>query len=90
MTNQEKWKYKTMILKNLCYTDLVYDRINKKLNTKLSKKEIQEFIHLLLIQSKDNDYTKKWKNIYVINKENNITMTINSNTYRIITVDKYF
>ena len=33
--------YKTIILENLCYTELVYERINKKLKTQLSKVEIE-------------------------------------------------
>ena len=35
---------KTEILRNICYTELVYGRINKKLNIKLSKEQI-EAIH---------------------------------------------
>ena len=36
--------YKTEILANLYYTELVYGRINKKLNLELSKSKIQELI----------------------------------------------
>ena len=34
--------YKSEILKNICYTELVYGRINKKLNIELSKEKIEE------------------------------------------------
>ncbi len=59
---------KREILKNICYTELVYGRINKKLNVRFSKKQIG-------------------KNFYISNAENNIKITINSNTFRVITVD---
>ena len=39
---------KSEILKNICYTELVYERINKKLNIKFSKKQIEEFIFKVL------------------------------------------
>jgi len=32
------------ILKNICYTELVYGRINKKLGVDFSKKQSEEFI----------------------------------------------
>lgn len=34
--------YKTEILNKICYTELVYERINKKLNKKLLKDEIEK------------------------------------------------
>ncbi len=37
--------YKTEILEKICYTDLVYERINKKLNIQLSKDEIEKMIY---------------------------------------------
>ena len=36
--------YKEEILVKICYTELVYGRINKKLNKELSKAEIEEMI----------------------------------------------
>jgi hypothetical protein len=32
--------YKSEILDKICYTDLVYERINKKLNIQIQKDEI--------------------------------------------------
>ena len=79
---------KQQILENICYTELVYERINKKLNTKFSKKQIEVYIFKILKETEKTFYTKIGKNFYVMNTENNIKITINSNTFRIITVDR--
>ena len=79
---------KKEILENICYTELVYGRINKKLNIKFSKKQIEEFIFKILKETEKKFFSKIGKNFYVINTENNIKITINSNTFRIITVDR--
>ena len=79
---------KQEILENICYTELVYERINKKLNTKFSKKQIEEFIFKILKETERKFYLRIGKNYYVSNTENNIKITINSNTFRIITVDR--
>ena len=81
-------KEKLEILKNICYTELVYERINKKLNVKFSKEEIEKFIVEILNGTDEKFFSKIGKNFYIINKKNNIRITINSNTFRIITVDK--
>ncbi len=79
---------KTEIIKNICYTELVYNRINKKLNSNFSQKEIKKFILKILKETEEKNFSKTGKNFYVINSKNNIRITINSNTFRIITVDK--
>lgn len=79
---------KAEILNNICYTELVYERINKKLNSKYSKSEIEEMIFRIINETEEIYFERIGKNIYVVNSENNIKVTINSNTYRIITVDK--
>lgn len=79
---------KDKILKNICYTELVYGRIQKKLDIDFSKKQIENFILKILKETEDNFISKIGKNYYVTNSENNIKITINSNTFRIITVDK--
>jgi len=76
------------IIKNICYTKLVYERINKKLNTDFSKIQIEKFILKILKETEDNSISKIGKNYYITNIENGIKVTINSNTFRIITVDK--
>ncbi len=79
---------KKEILENICYTELVYGRINKKLNTRFSKKQIEEFIFKVLKETEEEFFSKTGKNYYVVNKENKIKITINSNTCRVITADR--
>lgn len=79
---------KSKIINNICYTELVYGRINKKLGTKLSDQQIEKFILQLLEKTPEKFYLKEGKNFYVTNVDNNIRLTINSTTFRIITVDK--
>jgi len=79
--------YKTEILQWLCYTELVYERINKKLSQQLSKAEIETMIRETLIETNESQFKRTGKNIYVTNDQRNIRITVNSNTCRIITVD---
>ncbi len=79
---------KQEILKKICYTELVYGRINKKLSVSFSKKEIEEYLYKVLKETDEIFFEKLGKNYYVSSAENNIKITINSNTFRIITVDK--
>lgn len=79
---------KAEILTNICYTQLVYGRINKKLNTTYSKPEIETLIHEIVREANERYVEKIGKNFYVTNPEKGIRITINSNTYRVITVDK--
>ena len=76
------------ILNNICYTKLVYERINKKLNLELSKPDIEAFILTIILETDESGFQKKGKNIYITNTDKKIILTINSNTNRIITVDK--
>ncbi len=80
--------YKEEILEKICYTDLVYGRINKKLNIELSKDKIEEMILTIIRETDESGYSKKGKNIYVTNTDKNVRLTINSFTNRIITADK--
>lgn len=79
---------KSEILDNLCYTELVYWRINKKLAINLSKEKIEDFIFKILSETNIKFYIKTWKNFYITNNESKVRLTINSYTFRIITVDK--
>lgn len=81
-------KEKEEILVNHCYTELVYQRINKKLSANLSKKEIEILMQKVLNETDSDSYQKIGKNYYISNKKQNIKITINSYTFRIITVDK--
>ncbi len=79
---------KQKILECVCYTELVYERINKKLDVQFSKKQIEDYLLEILKKTDIRFFTKLGKNYYVINAENDIRITINSNTFRIITVDR--
>ena len=79
---------KEEILKKHCYTELVYQRINKKLSTNFSKGEIREFIKKVIQETEVAKFEKRGKNFYISNNKDNIKITVNSNTFRIITVDK--
>ena len=79
---------KTEILSRICYTELVYGRINKKLKTNISNDEIEELMIKLIQNSNEQSFQKIGKNYYISNEQYNIRVTINSFTFRVITVDK--
>ena len=79
---------KQQIIENVCYTDLVYGRINKKLGLELSSSQIESFILCLLEETDASHFSKKGKNYYITDASNTIRVTINSSTYRVITVDR--
>ena len=79
---------KQKIIEHHCYTELVYKRINKKLSSSFSNDQIEIFIKEALVSTDKMFFAKKGKNFYVTNSEKNIRITINSNTFRVITVDK--
>ena len=80
--------YKKDILDKICYTELVYGRINNKLNIELSNNKIEEMIFAIINETEETEFQKTGKNIYVTNNKRNIRLTINSYTNRIITADK--
>lgn len=80
--------YKNVILEKLCYKELFYGRINKKLEVNLSKDKIEKLITTVIMKKIEQDFIKKGKNIYITNENRNIMLTINSYTNRIITTDK--
>lgn len=75
------------ILENICYTELVYGRINKKLSLSFSKKQIEELIFKVLKETEEKSFSKIGKNFYITNTKDKIKITVNSNTFRVITVD---
>lgn len=79
---------KKEILEKHCYTELVYGRINKKLNLNLSKEKIEELLRKTIEETEVSEFKKKGKNFYVSNHHQNIRVTVNSYTFRIITVDR--
>nr|WP_320022718.1 DUF3781 domain-containing protein [uncultured Draconibacterium sp.] len=79
---------KNKIAEKICYTELVYGRINKKLNIELPHDKIEEMVRTIINETEESAFQQKGKNIYVANKTRKIRLTINSNTFRIITADK--
>ena len=79
---------KKQIIDNHCYTKLVYQRINKKLNANFSEEETEQLIKKVLEETELAKFEKIGKNFYISNSDHNIRVTVNSNTFRIITVDK--
>jgi Tfp pilus assembly ATPase PilU len=80
--------YKKEILDKICYTELVYGRINKKLNKELSKDKIEKLISAIISETNEAEFKKIGKNIYITSNERNVRLIINSYTNRIITADK--
>jgi len=80
--------YKEEILEKICYTNLVYGRINKKLNLEFSKDKIEKMVLAVIRETDESGFYKKGKNIYITNNDKNVRLTINSSTNRIITADK--
>lgn len=78
---------KSEILQKLCYTGLGYDRINKKLRSEFSKSEIETLIFKVIEATSEPLFEQRGKNIYITNREQNIRITVNLNTFRVITVD---
>lgn len=60
--------YKTEILVKICYTDLVYERIKKKLNIQLPNGEIEKMIYEIIEETDKTKFQKKGENIYIYNK----------------------
>jgi hypothetical protein len=79
---------KVEILDKLCYTELVYGRINKKLNSHYSKIEIEKMIIDIIEETQEHYFKLIGKNFYITNTAKNITITVNSHTHRVITVDR--
>jgi len=77
-----------MILRDICYTALVYERVNKKLNIMLSNEKIEELILEVINETNIEGFQKIGKNIYITHNKRNIRLTINSYTNRLITADK--
>jgi len=80
------YKLKKRISEEICYTELVYDRIRKKLILNLSNDEIEVFIQNTVMNA--DKIERIGKNYYCYNNSINTRVTINSNNFRVITADK--
>ena len=79
---------KKQILDNLCYTELVYGRIRKKLSIQMTNEEIENYIFQAIVETPLENFEKTGKNYYIRNLNRKIQITINSYTTGIITADK--
>ncbi len=52
---------KSEILNNICDTDLVYARINRKLSIDLSNDKIEEMIFAIIKETGESEFHKKGK-----------------------------
>ena len=61
----------------------------KDLENVLLKKdgEIEELIFKVITETEKELFERKGKNVYITNREQNIRITVNQNTFRVITVD---
>lgn len=76
-----------VLAENIRYTDLVYERINKKLNINLTHLQIKKMINNLILGTSIKDFHRKGKNIYIYNYSLNIGITINFNSKTVITAN---
>ena len=54
----------------------------------VSPAEIEKFISEIIERTDDIYFGQKGKNFYITNEAEHIRITVNSNTYRLITADK--
>ena len=80
--------YKKEIIDKICYTELVYRRINKKLKIAFTNDKIEELVLAIISETDEHKFIKNGKNIYITDNFRSIRLTINSYTHRIITADK--
>lgn len=81
-------RIKNQIINEICYTELVYGRIRKKLKISKNNDEIEKLILEIINKTPSSLFEKIGKNYYINNPKWGVRITINSNTNRIITVDK--
>lgn len=56
---------RTEILNRICYTEVVYDRINKKLESNYSRSEIENLIFNIINETQEMFFQRIGKNNYV-------------------------
>ncbi len=72
-------------LDNICYTDLVFGRVNKKLKTNYLIDEIKNLVNQI-ISDPETTINKQGKNYYLQNKS--IELVVNSFNFRLITTNR--
>lgn len=76
-----------LIKERVCYTDLVYQRVNTKLKVDLSRAEIETLVQAIL-GDQQAMLKKREKNYYVTSLARHTRLTINSFNFRLITADR--
>lgn len=76
-----------LIKGRVCYTDMVYQRVNKKLEVDLSRAEIEMLVQNIL-GDEQTMLEKRGKNYYVTSLARHTRLTINSFNFRLITADR--
>jgi len=72
-------------LNNICYTDLVFGRVTKKLKTVYSIDEIKNLVNQI-ISDPETTINKQGKNYYLQNES--VELVVNSFNFRLITTNK--
>lgn len=72
---------------HVCYTKLVYQRVNKKLAVNLTKAEVEALV-IAVLDDVASSVEKLGKNYYVTNSTQRVQLVINSFNYRLITVNR--
>ncbi|GEO70774.1 DUF3781 domain-containing protein [Levilactobacillus acidifarinae] len=75
------------IKNQVCYTDLVYQRVNKKLKVDFSRSEIEKLVQDILSDDQTT-VEKQGKNYYVSGLAYSTRLTINSFNFRLIAADR--
>lgn len=78
---------KKEILDNISFTDLIYDIINKKLNSKFSRQEVEKMLIDVINDTQKSSFLEIDDNIYITNLKNKMKITINAKTYKVVAID---
>ncbi|MBZ5992696.1 DUF3781 domain-containing protein [Leuconostoc gelidum] len=76
-----------IIQSSVCYTPLVYERVNKKLSQIVSPTQVDELVTRVL-NSEYASIISRGKNYYIEERTEGVILTINKNNYRLITINK--
>jgi len=71
----------------VCYTELVFQRVNKKLKTVMTEAEVKALIQGILLDA-GSSVEQRGKNYYVTSSVRHVRLTINRFNCRLITADR--
>ncbi|WP_318765025.1 DUF3781 domain-containing protein [Lactiplantibacillus carotarum] len=74
------------IKSKLCYTPLVFERVNKKLDLNQDEAATKALVNHVLAQPDGID--RRGKNYYVQSRKYQVELTVNASNYRLITVNR--